>query len=41
MLIFQDGDGRHLGDIVEKMYLNMILAALVRKSIFKNGIGGP
>jgi len=27
-------------DIVEKMYLNLILAALVRKSIFKNGVGG-
>jgi len=27
-------------DIVENMYLNLILAALVRKSIFKNGIGG-
>ena len=26
-------------DIVEKMYLNLILAALVRKSIFKNGVG--
>ena len=27
-------------DIVENIYLNFILAALVRKSIFKNGVGG-
>ena len=27
-------------DIVENMYLNLILAALVRKSIFKNDVGG-
>jgi len=43
-MIFQQQNDVRIGilvvDIVEKMYLNLILAALVRKSIFKNDVGG-
>jgi len=43
-MIFQQQTDVRIGilvvDIVENMYFNFILAALVRKSIFKNGIGG-
>ena len=42
-MIFQQQNDVRIGilvvDIVENMYLNLILAALVRKSNFKNGVG--
>jgi len=44
IMIFQQQNDVRIGilvvDIVENMYLNLILPALVRKSIFKNGVGG-
>ena len=43
-MIYQQQNDVRIGilviDIVEKMYLDLILADLVRKSIFKNGFGG-